>query len=131
MLSLADPVNGVVNLAGAVPQLEDFNRTLLRVTTNNGFDVMVMGNLDALNTYWSQAYERGVDPNFWQQSVPANLGGTVSRPQAFVQHARWYVNELIPNRVTPDGVTVRACLRSGLQSSNHQVCHRKVYECFA
>ena len=28
-------------------------------------------------------------------------------------------------------IALRACLRSGLQSSNHQVCHRKVYECFA
>lgn len=93
----------VVNLGGALPQLEDFNRTLLRVTTNNGFDVIVMGNLEALNTYWSQAYERGIDAWMWPQNVPANMGGLVSRPQAFVQHARWYVNELIPNRVDEAG----------------------------
>lgn len=106
LLSLADPVEGVVDLAGAVPQLEDFNRTLLRVTTNNGFDVIVMGNLQALATYWSQAYERGTDPYFWMQNVPVNMGGEVPRPQAFVQHARWYVNELIPNRTLPGGEVV-------------------------
>lgn len=88
----------LVNLAGAAPVLEDFNRTLLRVTNNQGFDVVVMGNQDALNTYWKACYERGVNPFLWQEDVPANMGGTASRPQSFVQHARWYVNELIPTR---------------------------------
>lgn len=96
----------LVNLAGAAPVLEDFNRTLLRVTANQGFDVIVMGNLDALNTYWSACYDRGVNPNLWQQNVPANMGGVASRPQSFVQHARWYVNELIPNRLIPGDLTV-------------------------
>ena len=104
--SLQSLTDQIVDLAGVAPQLEDFNRTLLRVTTNQGFDVIAMGNLDALNTYWSQAYERGVDPNMWQQNVPANMGGQAVRPQPFVQHARWYVNELIPNRVDPKGNTV-------------------------
>lgn len=93
----------IVNIAGAPPTVEDFNRTLLRVNTNNGFDVIVMGNLDALNTYWSICANRGIDAWMWQQSVPGNMGGRVVRPQAFVQHARWYVNEMIPNRDSPDG----------------------------
>lgn len=100
--ALSTLTSQLVNLGGALPSLEDFNRTLLRVNTNNGFDVVVMGNLAALNTYWSMCYERGVDPWMWQQSVPANMGGRVSRPQAFVQHARWYVNEMIPNRRIDD-----------------------------
>lgn len=103
--ALSTLTSQVVNLAGAAPTVEDFNRTLLRVATNNGFDVIVMGNLHALNTYWSICAERGIDAWMWQQNVPGNMGGRVSRPHAFVQHARWYVNEMIPNRVVND-VTV-------------------------
>ncbi|MCF6228136.1 MAG: hypothetical protein L3J82_05640 [Planctomycetes bacterium] len=69
--------DNLVEMAGALPQVEDFNRALLHVTTNNGNDVIVMGNLDALNTYWSQCYDRGTSPQFWQQQVPGNLGGSV------------------------------------------------------
>ena len=39
--------------------------------------------------------------------------------------------ELFLKRNKAARIALRACLRSGLQSSNHQVCHRKVYECFA
>jgi hypothetical protein len=88
-----------ITLVTGLPTLEDFNRTLLRVATNDGYDVVVMGNLDALNTYWHACNERGINPNFWMRDVPSAMGGTIQRPTAWVQHARWYVNELIPTRI--------------------------------
>lgn len=97
----------LVNLAGAVPTLEDFDRTLLRVTTHDGLDVVAMGNLSALATLWHAAYERGVNPEMWERQAPSAMGGEFERPTAYVKHARFYVNELIPNRIlAPGGPTV-------------------------
>jgi len=42
--ALATLTDQVVDLAGVAPTLEDFDRTLLRVTTHDAQDVIVMGN---------------------------------------------------------------------------------------
>ena len=97
----------VVNLAGVAPRLEDFDRTLLRVTTCDGLDVVAMGNLSALATFWHACYDRGVNAEMWERMAPACMGGQFERPTAFIKHARFYVNELIPNRtLQPGGQTV-------------------------
>lgn len=96
----------ILNLAGASALLEDFDRALVRVTTENGCDVIAMGNLSALRAFWSARYERGVPEPAWIHEVPNAMRGHATRPTPYIHHARFLVNEMIPNRTLPDGQLV-------------------------
>ncbi|MCZ7605976.1 MAG: hypothetical protein M5U25_07820 [Planctomycetota bacterium] len=104
--SLDSLTDQILNLGGAPAQLEDFDRALTRVTTENGYDVVAMGNQSALRAFWSARYERGVPEPTWLQDVPNSMLGRANRPTPYVHHARFLVNEMIPNRTLPDGQLV-------------------------
>ena len=109
----------LINLAGAAATLEDFDRALARVTTENGYDVVAMGNPSALRAFWSARYERGVPEPAWLHDVPNALRGRAPRPVPYIHHARFLVNEMIPNRVVEDQlVTNLYFMQMGMDSSS-------------
>ncbi len=93
------PVHQILDLAGAIPTLENYDDVFMRVRDNDGYPNAIMGNTGSLRRFWSALYGRNLNPEYVEEAVPDPMTGVKAVKVPSWHGVAWYVNEMIPTRI--------------------------------
>jgi len=93
------PASKALNLAAAIPTLENYDDVFYRVVDNDGQPTAIMGNTRALRRFLSVVYAAGLNPEYDVQEVPDPVTGTRMMKMVSWHGVCWYINDMIPTRV--------------------------------
>lgn len=93
------PAGQILDLASAIPTLENYDDVLYRVSDNDGYANAIMGNTRSLRRFLSAVYGRNLNADYVEEMVPDPMTGMRRVKLPSWHGVVWYVNDMIPVRV--------------------------------